>query len=116
MLIGGLGKDKLNGGKGDDLLIGGYTSYDDHVASLELIMAEWGSVRSYYDRLNNLRNAAGPVLSGTSVGLKKSGSEQTVFNDSDKDDLKGSSNQDWFFASLGKDKMDDKRDEAIDAI
>jgi Ca2+-binding RTX toxin-like protein len=111
ILIGGSGKDDLKGGNGDDLLIGGWTLYDDFVDSLRLIMAEWSSGRDYDDRVTNLHDGTGPVLSGTGVKLRMDGAAQTVINDDGEEDkLKGDSDRDWFFAELGQDNLKDKQE------
>jgi hypothetical protein len=122
LLIGGRGKDDLKGNEDDDLLIGGSTSFDDHVASLKLIMAEWSSGREYAMRAANLRNGSGPVLTGSGVRLKSSGSDRTVFDDGAKDTLQGDDGRDWFFADLDgtggdDDKVKDKKNnELVDMI
>ncbi len=109
ILIGGIGKDDIAGGAGDDLLVGGYTSYDTRVENLRLIMAEWNSTRDYETRVANLRTSAGPVLSGKGVRLKTTRIDRTVFEDTDKDTLKGGDNRDWCFADLGWDDLKDKK-------
>ena len=43
----------------DDILIGGWTVYDTDLAALDAIMAEWGSERSYQDRIANLNGSTG---------------------------------------------------------
>ena len=109
VLIGGTGADVLEGGAADDLLIGGTTSYDDNLSALSLISAEWSSVRSYAERTNNIRVGSGPVLKGTKIALVRSGKKQTTFDDGDVDDLDGSGERDWFFASLA-DSIDNLED------
>ena len=63
LLIGGTGAATLNAGVQDDLLVGGWTNYDigspgmtydQKLASLNAIMAEWGSTDSYATRLSAL--------------------------------------------------------------
>jgi hypothetical protein len=63
LLIAGTGAATLNAGLGDDVLIGGWTNYDlsssaltydQKLAALDAIMAEWGSAHSYSTRLNAL--------------------------------------------------------------
>jgi hypothetical protein len=62
-LIGSTGAATLHAGFGDDILIGGWTSYDlsssgltydQKLAALEAIMAEWGSADSYATRVSVL--------------------------------------------------------------
>ncbi len=118
LLIGGTGVDDLTGGKGEDLLIAGATAFDDHVAHLKLIMAEWSasSTRTFDQRVSNLRDGTGPVLAGTGVKLRASGAERTVFNDGAKDKLKGDKGRDWFFANLADDSTDKKSEDLLDSL
>jgi hypothetical protein len=63
LLIGGTGAATINAGVQDDILIGGWTdydigsagmTYDQKLATLNAIVAEWGSADSYATRLNAL--------------------------------------------------------------
>jgi PKD repeat protein len=100
LLIGGLGRDVLLGGHGDDLLIAGTTFFDNDIAALDAIMAEWTSERDYATRVANLRGvASGPRLNGNYF-LIANGPGRTVFDDAAADELIGSSGRDWFFANL----------------
>ncbi|MFV2067409.1 MAG: calcium-binding protein [Pirellulales bacterium] len=110
VLIGGAGRDRLRGGGGDDLLIGGFTSFDGNLFSLNLILAEWSSSRNYATRVENLREGTGPILSGTGTYLAASGTSRTVFDDGDKDMMKGGRGRDWFFAALDEQDEDLLRD------
>jgi hypothetical protein len=122
VLIGGRDKDELTGNQGDDLLIGGFTLFDNQISALQLIMAEWSSSRDYNTRVTNLREGTGPVLTGTGVKLKASGSGRTVFDDGAKDTLQADDGQDWFFADIDgtggdDDKVkDEKGNELLDII
>ena len=104
LLIAGLGASQLNAGSGDDLLIGGWTAYDltssgmtydQKLAALEAIMAEWGSADSYTTRLNDLQGGGG--LNGSFL-LNTS----TVYDNGKVDTLIGSTGSaiDWFLAGL----------------
>ena len=104
LLIAGLGASQLNAGSGDDLLIGGWTAYDltssgmtydQKLAALEAIMAEWGSADSYTTRLNDLQGGGG--LNGSFL-LNTS----TVHDNGKVDTLIGTtgSASDWFLAGL----------------
>jgi PKD repeat protein len=104
LLIAGLGASQLNAGSGDDLLIGGWTTYDltssglpydQKLAALEAIMAEWGSADSYTTRVNDLQGGGG--LNGTSLL-----STSTVHDNGKVDTLIGTtgSASDWFLAGL----------------
>jgi hypothetical protein len=112
----------LTGNQGDDLLIGGFTLFDNQISALQLIMAEWSSSRDYNTRVTNLREGTGPVLTGTGVKLKASGSGRTVFDDGAKDTLQADDGQDWFFADIDgtggdDDKVkDEKGNELLDII
>jgi len=81
-LIGGIGKDKLKGGKGDDLLVGDSAANEDDFASLESALANWTS----------------GDLAAALVDLG------ALTSDGDKDDLKGEKGDDSLFGS-GKDKL-----------
>ncbi|MCI0376800.1 MAG: hypothetical protein L0215_04290 [Gemmataceae bacterium] len=96
-LIGGLGRDEIEGGKGDDLLIGGLTIYDNDAVALAKIRDAWTAPLSYSTCITNLRTGAGgvPKLDVT-----------TVIDDQVKDKLKGGDGLDWFWAGvLDKVKM-----------
>jgi uncharacterized repeat protein (TIGR01451 family) len=101
LLIGGTGAATLNAGSGDDILIGGSTNYDigsnsgmtydQQLAALDAIMAEWGSAASYATRLGAL---AGQLNSSTVHDNSASGMAVA-------DQLLGNANaNDWFFAGV----------------
>jgi Ca2+-binding RTX toxin-like protein len=104
VLIGGEGADWLLGSGGDDLLIGGTTVFDDNDDALLAILEEWNSDRSYDDRIANLRSGAGPSLEGTGVKLEKG---LTVFDDGERDYLRGYGGQDWFLFDPLEDRVRD---------
>ena len=117
LFVGGAGRDQLRGGLGDNVLIGGAdrdtlvssafsnnlligasTVFDNDAAALDLIMQEWTSGRDFVQRVSNLRDGDGPVLSGTGVNLEAG---STVIDDSARDRIYGRfSSRDWFFADL----------------
>jgi hypothetical protein len=105
-----------------DLLFGGFVSLDDHVHALDQIIGGRNSTRDYEERDDNLRNGTGPILGGTGSRLAASGVNRTVFDDGDKDDLKGEKGRDWFFADLDDldsddDRLRDKKsDELVDNL
>jgi Ca2+-binding RTX toxin-like protein len=109
VLIGGSGKDDLKAGDEEDLLIGGFTAYDDYVDGLGLIMKEWTSDRPYEQRLDNLRKGNGLLAEVSGVKLKATaGKSRSVFDDAQRDKLRGDRGRDWFFADLDQlDKDDD---------
>jgi hypothetical protein len=94
------GAATLNAGAGGDILIGGWTNYDlsssgptydQKLASLEAIMAEWGSTNSYARRLNKLASS----LNTTTVHDNLANGVGVV------DTLSGNKTaNDWFFAGL----------------
>jgi hypothetical protein len=111
LLIGGTGAAALHAGLGDDILIGGWTdydmsspgkTYDQKLAALYAIMAEWGSTDSYPTRLAAL---AGSLNTNTVHDNYQNGVAVT-------DQLAGNLlATDWFFAGLndkvtGKTKQD----------
>ena len=111
LLIGGTGAATLYAGFGDDILIGGWTNYgisssgltyDQKLAALEAIMAEWGSKDSYAKRVGAL---AGYLNTGTVHDNYQNGTAVA-------DQLQGHTQaNDWFFAGLndvvkGKNKND----------
>ena len=101
LLIGGNGIDLLRGGNGGDLIIGGRSSASD--ANLDLVLAEWGSPRSYAERTSNILSGGGPILGGFALvpGVN-------VLDDNSTDFLRGGNGRDWFFAELdGMDGDDD---------
>ena len=120
LLIGGTGADDLRGDAHDDILIAGFTAYDNEYAralaiapqrkAIEAIMAEWGSSRSYGARIANVSGTGSGVgwsrrQNGTFY-LRVSDSHpatSTVFDDREKDTLRGQSGLDWFFANLAND-------------
>ncbi len=101
ILIGGAGADLLGGNGADDILVAGFTSFDANLAALVLIRAEWGSDRSFADRVANLSGAGSTGVNGPAV-LRAEGSNRTVFDDAAVDRLAGDEGTDWFlFNSAG---------------
>jgi hypothetical protein len=100
LLIGGTGAATLNAGAGDDLLIGGWTNYDlsssgltydQKLAALYAILAEWGSTDSYGTRLAALAG----YLNTSTVH------DNSVNGVAVVDQLNGNRHaNDWFFAGL----------------
>ena len=105
ILIGGRGRDDIRGGSGDDLLIDGFTSFDTNLEALNAISTEWNSGASYQTRINNLQTGVGPDL----VALKTTGPDATVFDDEERDTLKGDRGRDWFLGDNDVDRIRDKR-------
>ena len=93
--------DNITGDTADDILIAGYTSYDEDPASLNKIQAEWNSARSYDNRVANLRGTQTNVSvfaarSNGMVFLRGGSVGATVFDDGVADTLTGSQGTDWF--------------------
>ena len=104
ILIGGTGTDRIVGNADDDILIAGFTEFDNSEAALMAILNEWTSTRSYAERTANIAgtgNGASFVarLNGNYF-LMNEGPSATVRDDNAKDILTGSAGQDWFFANL----------------
>jgi titin len=103
LLIAGLGASKLYAGSAGAILIGGWTdydltsaamTYDQKLAALEAIMAEWGSADSYTTRVNDLTNGGGlngSYLLNTST-VHDNGQTDTLFG------FPAATPLDWFFA------------------
>ncbi|MBI3465863.1 MAG: hypothetical protein HY000_22830, partial [Planctomycetes bacterium] len=101
--IGGTGKDKLQGGDGDDLLIAGATDFDANDDALYAVMKEWTSAHDYLTRVKNLRNGGGGGTDGPQNGtvfLVASPIAATVHDDAAADQLAGGNGRDWFFARV----------------
>ena len=106
LLIAGLGASQLNAGNHNDILVGGWTdydltssgmTYDQKLAALEAVMAEWGSADSYASRVNAL------LVGGGLNGLARLNTS-TVHDNGEKDTLSGTPGAgaalDWFLAGL----------------
>ncbi|MGH7214747.1 MAG: calcium-binding protein [Tepidisphaeraceae bacterium] len=101
-LVGGEGCDALFGSGNDDIIIAGYTNYDDangqDWSDLCVIMTVWGDRNlSGVTRVNMLKNGTSGVALNTS----------TVFDDmgppNEIDLLSGGSGYDWFFYRKNED-------------
>jgi hypothetical protein len=100
LLVGGTGLDLLFAEGGDDVLISGETTHDGNRAALDAILAEWGSSRSYDQRVKNVTGGAGATSNRLNANyfLVASGQNQTVLDDDDFDLLYGGGGRDLFFA------------------
>jgi Ca2+-binding RTX toxin-like protein len=120
LLLGGFGADRLIGNGSDDILIAGYTSFDEDETALTAIMNEWTSARSYTERVANLQGCGSGQawanrLNGN-IYLQVDGANATVHDDAAKDKLTGSSGRDWFFANLSGGVKDTLTDAAGNEI
>ena len=97
LLIGGFGADRLMGNADEDIVIAGYTSFDNNDSALSAIMQEWTSGNSNSTRIANIKAGTGLTAGNLLVG--DDGETQTVFNDNQVDTLTGNQGVDWFFAN-----------------
>ncbi len=105
-LVAGAGKDLLIAaggadtlmGKNNDLMIGGSTIYDNNVAALNAIMAEWTSLDSYALKIARLTGTSKGGKNGSTL-LTVAGTSATVQNNGKASTLSGTTVGDWFFAS-----------------
>ena len=85
-----MGEDRLFGGHGEDLLIGGTTAHDTNKDALDAVMAEWTNrSRSIDIRIDALTNGGG---ANGSVVLQKG---STVLGDEEEDWRDGGPGVDW---------------------
>ena len=87
VLIGGWGEDDLRGGSGSDLLIGGYTTIDGNLTTILSVLAGWSAAPNFTAAVT----AVSTVLHG--------GANPTVFDDGERDTMRGGGDKDWFFAN-----------------
>jgi hypothetical protein len=98
MLIAGSGTASMKAGSGGDLLIGGSTIYDNNMAALNAIMAEWTStLDSYAVRIKRLMGTMTGGRNGKT--LLTAGATGTVTNNQHANTLTGGAGMDWYFAS-----------------
>jgi Ca2+-binding RTX toxin-like protein len=103
LLIGGNGADRLVGNADDDILIAGFTAWDNSAAALCAIVDEWSRADlNYHERVTHLRSGGG-LNSGVTLNANPSHGAVTVFDDNAADVLTGSAGIDWFFANLDGD-------------
>jgi Ca2+-binding RTX toxin-like protein len=101
LLIGGADADSVTGNNAEDILIAGTTAYDADPAALNKVLAEWTSVRSYSDRIANIRGTQTDAtifaarLNG-SIFLRAEMTGATVYDDGVADTLSGGNGSDWF--------------------
>ncbi len=109
VLVGGFDADNLNGGSDDDLLIANRLMFEDNLAVLAEVIAEWSSNRSYSSRVSNLKGSgAGPRNNGSTFIQNL-----TLIDDPSVDLLFGTAGQDWFVGTGGRDEFRDRVDNEI---
>lgn len=97
LIIGGDGIDLISGNADEDILIAGWTAFDQNAEALQAILAEWVSARTYEQRVNNIRDGSGAATRANGdVFLATDGPNATVWDDGDIDVLSGNAGRDWF--------------------
>jgi Ca2+-binding RTX toxin-like protein len=107
VLIGSGGADQLEGGEGEDLLVAAgflFQEEEDPGDLLFAIWAEWGSSRTYAERVAN--------ISGTGVGPRNNGDYfiepgVNIVNDDAVDVVLGEDDQDWLVYDFALDMAPD---------
>jgi hypothetical protein len=100
ILIAGSSASILHGGDGDDLLVGGRTTYDNNPTALAAVVAEWTRTdKTYAERVANLLSGGG--LNGSYL-LNSS----SVFSNWGWNTLLGKTGLDLFFGSTARDTND----------
>jgi len=95
-LIGGSGPSTLRAGSGGDILIGGTTSYDNNVAALAAVLAEWSRTDiDYATRIGHLNGTISGGLNGSYLLNTSSVQKDGMVND-----LYGGAGLDWYFAGV----------------
>jgi len=103
LLIGGKGLDTLQGGPGEEILIGSTTKYDGKAPALAAIMEEWALDTDFSLRQTHLTEGI-RVPDNPKLGLiqlvrkDKSHPKGTVLDDNAVDQLLGGPGSDWLFA------------------
>jgi hypothetical protein len=113
VLVGGEGGDLLVGNPGDDILISAITLFDSRSAPSHEdawchVLAEWGSGRTFSQRVDNLRSGTGTPATRLNGGYFLN--DSTVNDDAACDTidlLAGCSGDDWFIYKLREDKVID---------
>ena len=87
-MIGGWDADDLRGQRNGDIIIGGLTTYDNDLNSLQNILNIWTTGSMATERANDIQNGATPLLPGQ------------LIDDAAVDKLMGNSGDDWFFQAV----------------
>ena len=94
ILIGGAGSDSMVGGDGEDIFVG-TTVFENNLAALRGLSAEWNSGNTRADRIHHIRTANSGGINGAFVLTVGPGG--TISDDSAKDTYTGGNDLDWFF-------------------
>ena len=117
LVIGSKGGDSLTGGSDDDILVAGTVTLSK--GELKVILDEWGSVRSYENRVANIRGADDKTNDRLNddylVGADRTES-QTAFSDEPHDTLAAGDGVDVLFAGLGDHLADQMQGEWLEVI
>lgn len=113
ILIGGRGADVIDGGGEQDVLLAAVTSLP--VARLRRVLAEWTSGRDYAQRLANI-SGIGSGSRANGKAFLTTGTDGTVRDDRDTDELVGGDDADWFFASAADVLVDRSLSEELSAL
>lgn len=106
LLIGGKGADRIVGNSDDDILISGFTAYDNNRAALATLMGVWVDPQlSNQQRVASLQDST--LRGGVYLGAA------TVGDDGSADVLTGNSGLDWFWFDPLHDRATDLHDEAF---
>lgn len=104
VLIGSDGRDSLDGGDGDDLLIADSWAFQDSMVALDAVRAEWNREDLGYGlKKDHLQGVTAGGLNEQYIF-----NESTLFDDGERDSLRGRRGRDLFFASYG-DRVKDKK-------
>jgi hypothetical protein len=93
---------------GEEVFIGGTTSYDAKAKTLDAVMREWTSTRSFQERCDKLEAGFQDTIAGwTRLKRKeKAFPKGTVLDDGARDTLLRSLGDDWFLAFPSDDVRD----------
>jgi hypothetical protein len=112
LIIGGGGPDQLFGGNLDNILIAGYTLFDQdpNLIGLRAIMKEWISGNTFATRVKNISNGVIGSDGKSYALIGGNGKGRTVFDDRALDVLTCTPNADpgvldWLFANMATDQI-----------
>ena len=109
IILGGAGKDDLSGNAGDDLLIADIWAFEDSLAALDSLQAEW--TREDVTHEKKYDHLTGVIPSGLNGSYVLNLS--TLISDGDRDSVRGDKGRDLFFASYRDSVKDKKRNECL---
>lgn len=76
-------------------------THDDNDSALRAVLAEWTSMRTYSERVQNLRGQANPTFAARANGNRYWRSGIEVQADAGGNVLSGLADRDWFFLAVG---------------